>query len=382
MNRTETGPARPDLARSARRPAVLFRSVSAAALIVAAVGLAGCKEQTRADALPPERPVKVATVRYASTAETRDFVGVIRARTESALGFRVAGKLVERPVDVGDRVTAGQVVARLDRTDLALQVRSAEAELDAARSNYTQAKSDEARYASLRSRGFAPVAEYERKKAALDAAASRVEQARQSLDLARNQLAYGDLVADADGVVVSVGAEPGQVVATGQTVVTVARDGLREAEVALPESWLAEARRAHAAVSLWADRGEAWPASLRELAPQADPVTRTYAARFTIDAAGAELPALGMTATVTLALPGNGEVARLPLAAVMNDGSGPSVFVVDPDTSILHRRKVALRSFTEEVALVEAGLKPGEQVVTLGVHQLRDGVAVRTLKDG
>jgi RND family efflux transporter MFP subunit len=257
MNRTETGHTRPDLARSARRPAVVFRSVSAAAVIMAAVGLAGCKEQTRADAPPPERPVKVATVAYASTAETRDFVGVIRARTESALGFRVAGKLVERPVDVGDRVTAGQVVARLDRTDLALQVRSAEAELDAARSSYAQAKSDEARYASLRSRGFAPVAEYERKKTALDAAASRVEQARQSLDLARNQLAYGDLVADADGVVVSVGAEPGQVVATGQTVVTVARDGPREAEVALPESWLAEARRANAAVRLWADRGDA-----------------------------------------------------------------------------------------------------------------------------
>lgn len=382
MNRTETGHTRPDLARSARRPAVVFRSVSAAAVIMAAVGLAGCKEQTRADAPPPERPVKVATVAYASTAETRDFVGVIRARTESALGFRVAGKLVERPVDVGDRVTAGQVVARLDRTDLALQVRSAEAELDAARSSYAQAKSDEARYASLRSRGFAPVAEYERKKTALDAAASRVEQARQSLDLARNQLAYGDLVADADGVVVSVGAEPGQVVATGQTVVTVARDGPREAEVALPESWLAEARRANAAVRLWADRGDAWPATLRELAPQADPVTRTYAARFTIEASGADLPTLGMTATVTLALPGTGDVARLPLAAVMNDGSGPSVFVVDPETSTLHRRKVELRSFTEEVALVEGGLKPGEQVVTLGIHQLRDGVAVRTLKDG
>ncbi|MEN2986976.1 efflux RND transporter periplasmic adaptor subunit [Tistrella sp. BH-R2-4] len=364
------------LALHIRRPAM------AATLLAAALALGGCKEPTRADAPPPERPVRVATVAYTNAAETRDFVGVVRARTESALGFRVGGKLVERPVDVGDRVTAGQVVAKLDHTDLGLQVASAEAELSAARSSYAQAKSDEARYASLRSRGFAPVAEYERKKSALDAAASRVEQARRSLDLARNQLDYGDLQADADGVVVSVGAEPGQVVATGQTVVTIARDGPREALVALPEAWLAEARRAEATVSLWAEGDHRYAATLRELAPQADPATRTYAARFEILSDDDAAPALGMTATVTLALPGEGPVARLPLAAVMNNGQGPAVFVVDPATSTLDRRPVALKGFTEDVAMVQSGLDAGERVVTLGVHQLREGVAVRVLDGG
>src|SRR5262249_36756624 len=192
---------------------------------------------------------------------------------------------VTRLVNVGDRVRAADVIARLDPEDLKLQVESAEAELAAATSNLAQAAADEQRYAMLKSRGFAAVAEFDRKKTARDEGEARLERANRALDLARNQLAYTDLKAGADGVITAPWAEPGQVVAVGQAVARLAHRGEKEAVVALPETWLAEARASHASVRLWSDPARRFAARLPELPPPADPATRTYAAPFTIRAA-------------------------------------------------------------------------------------------------
>src|SRR6266545_1676437 len=244
--------------------------------------LAGCEANT-APAPKAERPVQVQRVAFESNATTHEFVGVVRARYETDLGFRVAGKIVTRVVNVGDRVRAGDVVARLDPQDLKLQVESAEAELAAATSNLAQAAADLERYTTLRSKGFASIADFDRKKAANDEAEGRLARAKRSLDLARNQLGYADLKADADGVITTTRVEPGQVVAIGQAAARLAHRGEKEAVVALPETWLGEARNATATVRLWSEPDRVFTARLRELSPQADAATRTYAARFTIE---------------------------------------------------------------------------------------------------
>ncbi len=303
---------------------------------------------------------------------------MVRARYETDLGFRVAGKIVTRLINVGDRVRTGDLVARLDPQDLRLQVESAEAEFAAATSNLTQAAADLERYASLRARGYASVAEFDRKKAANDEAEGRLKRARRSLDLAVNQLGYAELKADADGVITAALAEPGQVVALGQAVARLARSGEKEAVVALPETWLGEVEKSKATVQLWSDRGRTFPARLRELSPQADPATRTYAARFTIDDAG-ESVAFGMTATVTLTRKADMPVAKLPLSAILNRGTGPSVYVVD-ESGALVLRPVTVTSFNEEIALVTSGVADGDKVVTLGVQKLEAELKVRTVE--
>jgi RND family efflux transporter MFP subunit len=339
--------------------------------------VAACQDQAISAVAKPERPVQVQRVAFAPRHAARELTGVVRARYETDLGFRIPGKVVVRLVNVGDRVHAGDVVARLDPEDLRLQAESAEAEIAAATSNLAQASSDAERYATLRARGYAAVADYDRKKWAKDEAEGRLERARRSLDMARNQLAYAELKADADGVITATLAEPGQVVAVGQAVVRLAHRGEKEAVVALPETALGEARRAQATVRLWSDPDRSFAARLRELSPQADAATRTYAARFTI-ADPDDTVALGMTATVTLTRDTEAKVARLPLAAVLNRGGGPAVFVVDA-TGTLTLQPVTVASFTEDAALVTSGVSDGDAVVTLGVQKLEAGSRVRTM---
>jgi RND family efflux transporter MFP subunit len=339
--------------------------------------LAACGDEATSAISKPERPVQVQRVAFHSENASREFVGVVRARYETDIGFRVAGKITARVVNVGDRVHAGDVIARLDPQDLKLQVESARAELSAATSNLAQAGADALRFATLKSRGYATIADYERKNAAKDEAEGRLERAQRSLDLARNQLAYSELKADAEGVITATVAEPGQVVATGQPVVRLAQYGELEAVVALPETWLGEARESQATVRLWSAPKRQFAARLRELSPQTDPQTRTYAARFTIENPDAAV-ALGMTATVTLSHTADNPVAKLPLAAILNRGSGPSVYVVDRSGE-LGLRNVTVASFTEAAALVTSGVSDGDRVVTLGVQKLDAGQKVRAI---
>jgi RND family efflux transporter MFP subunit len=339
--------------------------------------LAGCDAQT-APAPKTERPVQVQAVSFDLKATSRDFVGVVRARYESDLSFRVAGKMIARKVNVGDHVRAGDIIAELDPQDLQLESQSAEAEFAAATSNLDQAAADLKRYTQLKERGFASNADYDRKKVANDEAEGRMERASRALDLARNQLAYAELKADADGVITATLAEPGQVVAIGQGVVRLARDGAKEALVALPENWLGEARLSAATVRLWTDSDKSFAAHLRELSPQADAATRTYAARFDIENADDSV-AFGMTTTVTLSRASDEPAARLPLSAVLNRGKGPSVFLVDASDT-LELRPVTVSSFTEDAAVVTSGIGNGDRIVTLGVQKLEAGAKVRVVE--
>jgi RND family efflux transporter MFP subunit len=345
--------------------------------LAAALLLAACQAET-APAPRAERPVQVQSVAFEAEDAARDFVGVVRARYETDLGFRVAGKMVARLVNVGDRVHAGDVVARLDPEDLRLQVESADAELAAATTNLTQISADFERYETLKARGYASIADFDRKTAAKGEAESRLARAKRALDLARNQLEYSELKAGADGVITATLAEPGQVVALGQPVVKLAHRGEKEAVVALPENWLAKARVAAATVTLWSDKGHRYSARLRELSPQADQATRTYAARFTIIDPDDSV-ALGMTATVTLKSTGEAMVAKLPLSAVLSRGSGASVYVVNAGGE-LTLRPVTVASFNEDDALITGGVSAGEKVVTLGVQKLEPGLKVRSIE--
>ncbi len=352
----------------------MLRVVSVAALLPL---LAACDDKSSAPVAFAQRPVQVERIAYVPENAAREFAGVVRARHETDLGFRVAGKIVTRIINVGDRVRAGDVVARLDPQDLKLQHESADAELSAATSNLAQAAADALRFESLKARGYAAVADYERKKAAKDEAEGRMERAQRSLDLARNQLAYADLKADADGVITATLAEPGQVVALGQAVARLAHRGEMEAVVALPETWLDAARRADATVQLWSGPNLSYTAHLRELSPQADAMTRTYAARFTIENADDKV-ALGMTATVVLTHVADTMVARIPLGAILNRGAGPAVFLVDA-SGVLERRPITVASFTNAAALVTSGIDDGDEIVTLGVQMLEAGQKVRAI---
>jgi RND family efflux transporter MFP subunit len=363
----------------APRPGIQSRGAIATALamIALAPALAACDDRATSATATAVRPVQVERVTFAPADGNREFAGVVRARYETDLGFRVAGKIVTRLVDAGDRVMAGDVVARLDPRDFQLQVESADAELAAATSNLAQATADELRYQSLRTRGYAAVADYERKKAAKDEAEGRMARAQRALELARNQLAYADLRADADGAITATLAEPGQVVAVGQAVARLAHRGEMEAAVALPETRLGEARWSNASVRLWSGPDRRFSARLRELSPQADAATRTYAARFTIENSD-DTVALGMTATVVLSHPAESMVAKVPLAAILNRGAGPMVYRVD-DSGVLERRPVTVSSFNEVVALITSGLEDGDAIVTLGVQMLEAGQKVRAV---
>src|SRR6516165_4279079 len=352
------------------------RPVRALAALAALLVLAGCDANT-APAPKSERPVQIQRVSFQDADRARELVGVVRPRYETDLGFRVAGKIVTRIVNVGDRVAVGDVVTRLDPEDLRLQLQSADAELAAATSNLAQAAADFERYAKLKTNGWASVADFDRKKAASDEAQGRLDRAQRALDLARNQLDYAELKVDVDGVITATLAEPGQVVNIGQAVARLAHHGEKEALVALPETWLEEARKSDATVSLWANPDRSFKAHLRELSPQADPTTRTYSARFTIENPD-DTVALGMTATVRLARPTTGRIAKLPLSAILNRGTGPSVYVVEGSGALV-LRPVTVASFTEDAALVSAGVADGEEVVTLGVQKLDPVTRVRTV---
>lgn len=368
------------ISRKARRLAPI------AALLLAAAGAAGWAlagkpaEKTASIAEGPSRPVQVQAVKIENLVQPRVLVGTLRARVEGDHGFRVAGKIATRKVQAGDRVAAGTVLAALDQTDFRLTRESAEAELAAARSSERQAQLERERGAELRSKGWSTDQAYDRQKAAYDEAVGRVTRAQRQVELATNSQSYTEIKAESAGTVIGVFAEAGQVVAAGQVIFRIAQDGDREAQVAIPEQDLLLARTAKPQVSLWSDPKTAHAAQLRELSPNADPATRTFQARYVVPGLAPDAP-LGMTVTLTLAGTGATQGARIALSALLNEGGGTEVFVVDKATGALVRKPVTVLAYDARHALISAGLAEGDLVVTLGIHSLRAGQKVRPLLD-
>ncbi len=325
------------------------------------------------------RPVLVQKVQIAPVAPARILVGTVRARVETDQGFRISGKVAERRVQAGDRVKKGQVVATLDPTDLMLQRETAEAELAAARASEKSSSAELMRVIELRAKGWSTEQALDRQRAALEEATGRRLRAERQLELARNAQSYAELLAEDDGIVVSTSVEPGQVLAAGQPVLRIAKDGLREAIVAIPEQEMDDIRKARAEASLWTDPGRSYPAKLRELSPAADPLTRTFQARFTLEGLPADAP-LGMSASLSVRPAEELRVARLPLAAILNEGKGTEVFVVEASGE-LKRKAVQISAYEARDALVSSGLADGDLVVVLGVHKLKPGLKVRPVTE-
>jgi RND family efflux transporter MFP subunit len=338
------------------------------------LSLAACSptDANQSTSQPPA--VKIVTVASMEPRVSR-FTGVIRARTESNLGFRVAGKISERLVDPGDRVREGQPLMRLDPIDFELALNSARAAIAAARAQKVQAAADEERGRKLLASGWTSAQAYDQRKAAADSADAQLAAAEAQAQQVANQAQYTELKADAPGVIMEVPTEPGQVVATGQTVIKLARDGAREAEINLPEDKLSIANSGATAI-LYGAPGISYPAKLRELSAVADPVTRTYRARYVLSGAGENAP-LGATVTLQLRPDAEGgSVLQIPVGALRDVGEGYAVWVYDPKSSAVSLRPVKVTRLGEERAEIADGLKPGEDIVALGVHLLEPGEKV------
>ena len=305
----------------------LLQALNWRMLALAVFALAGCNDKA-AETWRPGRPVLVATVHYEAETPERSFVGTIKPRIETDMGFRVPGKVAKRLVEVGQTVDVGQPLATLDEVDLKLQAEQAEAEFRAATGVLAQAAAAEQRAKDLRAKGWTTDAQLDRASAAADEARARLNRAERSVELTKNSLSYATLVADTRGVVTATLIEPGQVVASGQTAIRVARFAEKEAVVAIPETLVGRAKSGTATVTLWSEADKKYAAKLREIAPSADPATRTYLAKFSLPEADDNV-SLGMTATLTLADAATERVARLPLSALFSQGGDPSLYIVD-----------------------------------------------------
>lgn len=325
---------------------------------------------------PAPVPVRVATVHLEPAAAAARYAAVIAPRIEASIGFRVAGKMTERLVEVGDRVAAGTPLARLDAADLELQARAAEAERASAAADAANAGRDFARYAELRQGQWTTEQEFDKRKAAMETAAARLRQADAQLQVARDNARYATLMADAPGVVTAVLAEPGQVVAAGQTVVRIARAGTVEAVADLPEQAVGALAGATLGVELWSMPSVAIRGHLRETAPIADGSTRTFRARIALDDPPPGIQ-LGMTATLVVQPPQAGAVALLPMTALAQRAGAPAMFVVNPAGDGLALRPVTVAAYEGDQVVVASGLADGERVVSAGVQKLDPGLPVR-----
>ena len=331
---------------------------SLAPLLAVGMGLltAACNQTPQAAREAPPRPVLVAEAHFAPREEAQALAGVVKARIESDLAFRVGGKLAARLVDAGAFVREGDALARLDDTDFRLQLEEAEAEQSSTKAALVQAEAEERRQTTLSKQGWAANADFDKVRAAADQARAAAVRADRAVALARNAIDYATLRADADGVISAVVAEPGQVVAPGAPIVRLAHTDEREAAVSVPETLLDRVRAEPARVEFWALPGVSVTAKLRELSPTSDPATRTYPARFSLVDAPADVR-LGMSLTVTLSADA-AKVARLPIAAVFDAGRGPSVWVVDPIAETLRATRVALAGYDCGLSVHRRG-RPG-----------------------
>jgi RND family efflux transporter MFP subunit len=339
--------------------------------------LGGCngKAAPSSAALEP-KAVRMMPVALESTTQATRYAAVIRPRIEADIGFRIGGKVIERTIEVGDRVAVGTVLARLDTADLELQVNAMRAQLASAKADEVNAKADFARYGELRQGQWTTQQELDKRHTTLDRDAAKVRELEAQLLVTGNSARYATLLADAPGVVTQVLVEPGQVVAQGQAVFKIAHDGDVEAVVSVPEQRVAGLAKADMSVELWSLPGRQIKGRLREVSPMADAATRTYQARITLIDPPPEVK-FGMTATLTAAVPGPGSFALLPMTALTQQGTASAVWVAHPDSGSLELRRVLVAGYQGDQLVVADGLKQGEMVVTAGVHKLTETDKVR-----
>ena len=346
------------------------RSYLTLILAAALAALTGCGTDTAKEAPPPL--VRTMVVGDAAASEA-GYTGTVRGRYETRLAFQVGGQILSRNVNVGAHVRAGDVLMVIDARDVQQQTNATNAAAQAARSRYELARTERARYEQLYAAQAISEAMLDQYRTNERAAEAAYRQAVAQDTASHNALGYTNLVAGADGVISNITAEEGQIIAAGQTVMTLTQEGEREIEIAVPESRLAEVSVGMpAAVALWANSA-AYTGILRELSPVPDAATRTYTARIALTDAPADLP-LGMTARVRLGASVQ-DGAAIPLSALYQTGDTAQVYVVEDDA--VHLVPVTVTAFRTNDALV-TGLPQGARIVTAGVHQLHEGEKVRT----
>jgi RND family efflux transporter MFP subunit len=336
--------------------------------------LAACHDAT-SSVDPRTQPalVRIETVENFVQSE-RSFTGIVAARVQSDLGFRVPGKVLERLVDAGQSVKLGQPLMRIDPTDLRLALRAKEEAVAVARARAHQTAEDEVRHRELLPERAVSASEYDKAKAAAESARAELKAARAQADVARNEMNYAFLLADADGVVVETLVEPGQVVVAGQVVVRVAHAGRREAVIELPET-LRPALGSTGRATLYGS-GVTGSAKLRQLSDAANRQTRTFEARYVLEGPLADAP-LGSTVSIEISDGRSAPTLQVPIGAIFDLGKGPGVWLVERDTPRVTWRAVHIAGLSDEAASVVGKLEAGDRVVALGAHLLHEGERVR-----
>lgn len=342
---------------------------------ILAVSISACSE-AKTEPVSTVRPVKVVEIARADTTREFQYSGTVKARTEMNQGFRVAGKIVERLVDIGDRVEPGDTLARIDPTDYALAVRTAEANLSAAEKQVETVRLTQKRAEELFGKKFASQAQLDEARLGYQQALAARDAASSSLQQAENQVAYADLKADRKGIVTVIGADIGQVVGAGTPVVTVAVDGEKEIHISVPETEISHFRPGQAVnVGFWTDDRLRLTGKVREVAGSADPQSRTFSVRTSLTDDPRVL--LGMTATVTASVSAGQSLATVPLEALATKDGNTVVWVADRATSTVHPRIVAVTDFAPDGVRVAQGLQPGDLVVAAGTQFMTENLKVK-----
>lgn len=336
--------------------------------------LTACEKPT----VSPESPrlVKLITVQPSSSQQTMSLAGEIKARVESPLGFRVSGKITRRLVETGQIVHKGQALAELDPRDYELAKNASSSQVTAAKADLALAEAEYKRFKELQAKEFVSDLDLDRKRVAVSAASARLKSLESSVSLDSNRIADTILRADTDGVVSQVQADVGMVVSAGQPIVTIAQQGEREIVVEFPEDRLDLAKtQTIGSVSLWAQPQTQYKAELRELSAVADPITRTFRARYRIQAPNNAV-ALGQSATLNLSVTTQNSGFKLPTSALMGSDKQTQVWLFNQDLQTLNALPVAIVGIDGNDVLV-SGLQAGQHIVVAGVHVLREGQVVR-----
>ncbi|MBB3571521.1 efflux RND transporter periplasmic adaptor subunit [Rhizobium sp. BK491] len=352
-----------------------LRTIAGAALFAAfGLGLTGCNEK-KEETAEVVRPVKVVEIAQADTTRKLDYSGAVRARTEMNLGFRVNGKIVERKVDIGQKVKPGDVIARMDATDYILAVRRSQADLDAAEKQVQTTELARTRAQTLFNKNVTSKSQLEQAELSYEQAVSTRDSAVSALSEAKNQVAYADLTSDMNGIVTAINADVGQVVSSGTPVITVAVDGEKEVQVAVPEMDIAQFKVGKdVKARFWSDAALVLNGKVREVSGSADQ-SRTFAVRVSVPNDPRVL--LGMTATIEALADNTQPYVSIPLSALAQKDGKQIVWLVDRSAGTVHSRAIKVADFADDGVRVADGLKAGDVVVAAGTQFMTENMKVK-----